>query len=123
MTRQPYHEYVFDSKKRNFVGKFEEMYQAEDKKIFDSWFQSDLTHLGKQLSIAILSRYNLNAILDIGCWTGSFTHLLKNLNNRVIGADISKTAINKAKAKYRGVEFIAANADEAIEKCAGGALS
>lgn len=31
-----YHSYVFDQEKRDFVGKFEEMYQAGVEKGFDS---------------------------------------------------------------------------------------
>jgi hypothetical protein len=64
---QPYHKYVFDTDNREFVGQFEEMYQSEDRENYDSWFQEDLTHIGKQISVTILNRYNFKSILDIGC--------------------------------------------------------
>jgi 2-polyprenyl-3-methyl-5-hydroxy-6-metoxy-1,4-benzoquinol methylase len=96
----PYHKYVFDLKKRKFVGKFEEMYQHEDIEGFNSWHSSDLTHLAKLISLAILNRYNFKNILDFGCGKGAFTHILKKRNNYVLGLDISKTAIKKAKANY-----------------------
>lgn len=96
----PYHKYVFDLKNKKFIGKFNEMYQREDVEDFDSWFSSDLTHLPKLISLAILNRYNFKNILDFGCGKGSFTHILKKRNNCVLGLDISKTAIKKAKVNY-----------------------
>lgn len=101
----PYHKYVFDVNKRKFVGKFEEMYQNEDRNGYDSWYQEDLTHLSRQISLVILNRYNFSRILDIGCGKGSFTHLLKKANNEVVGMDISQTAIEKARARYRNIDF------------------
>ena len=114
MPEKGYHKYVFDTNNRKFVGHFEEMYQNEDCNNYDSWFQEDLTHLGKQISLTLLNRYNFNSILDIGCGKGTFTHLLKKANNQVIGTDISETAIMKAKSKYRGVEFLTLTANEAL---------
>lgn len=112
--QQPYHKYVFDEKRRKFVGQFEKMYQNENKENYDSWFQEDLTHLGKQMSLLILNRYNFGSILDIGCGKGAFTHLLKKSNNRVVGIDISRTAIKKAKSKYRNVEFLRMTVEKAL---------
>lgn len=114
MRPQPYHKYVFDQRKRKLVGKFEEMYGNEDKYQFDSWFQEDLTHLGKQISLAILNRYSFSSILDIGCGKGAFTHLLKKNNNKVLGTDLSNTAIKKAASKYRVVEFKVMTAKQAL---------
>jgi SAM-dependent methyltransferase len=105
MADRPYHPYVFDAKRRVFVGRFEAMYRAESRDGFDSWFQSDLTHLGKQLSLAILDRHQFHSILDVGCGKGTFTHLLKRVENQVVGVDMSAAAIRKARAAYREVEF------------------
>lgn len=105
MADRPYHPYVFDAKRRVFVGRFEAMYRAESGGHFDSWFQSDLTHLGKRLSLAILERHQFRSILDVGCGKGAFTHLLKKVQNRVVGVDISASAIRKAKAAFQDVEF------------------
>ena len=80
-----YHPYVFDVQKRRFVGKFEEMYQAEDREGFDSWHERDLRPLRKRLALEVLAAYNFSSILEIGCGKGAFTHLLKRNNNRVIG--------------------------------------
>lgn len=100
-----YHKYVFDTERRRFVGRFEEMYRAEDTEGFDSWFEQDLRPLRKVLSNAILSAYNFHRILDLGCGKGTFTHLLKKQNNTVVGIDSSETAIRKARESYPDVDF------------------
>ena len=105
----PYHKFVFDSENRRFVGDFDKMYQQEDVQNFDSWFQDDMNHLTKRLALTILGRYNFNSVVDFGCGKGAFTNLLKKANNTVTGIDISETAVQKAKAKYPDIQFIASD--------------
>ena len=105
MGKEAYHKYVFDADKRNFLGKFEQMYQKEDFEDFDSWHQEDLRHLIRQISLAVLNRYNFSKILDLGCGKGVFTQMLKKENNCVIGIDLSETAIKKARIKYPDIKF------------------
>ncbi len=114
MVQQPYHKYVFDLENRTFVGHFEEMYANEEKENYDSWFQEDLSHLGKQISLLVLKQFNFKNILDIGCGKGAFTHLLKRESNSVAGVDVSSTAIAKAKMKYRDIDFRVMNVREAL---------
>lgn len=102
---EPYHKYVFDVDHRKFVGKFEEMYQQEDKENFDSWYQDDMNHLSNQISLVLLRKYNFNSILDLGCGKGTFTSLLKKENNQVEGWDISPTAVEKAKNRFKQITF------------------
>ena len=54
----------------------------------------------KKIHSVILDNHNWNSILDYGCGKGIFTHTLKKTNNMVVGVDISKNAINKAKKTY-----------------------
>ena len=96
----PYQKYVWDFENRKMVGKFEEMYKAEDDHGFDSWYSSNLNHFPKQIHYTTLKRYNFSSILDFGCGKGAFTHILKKENNYVLGLDISETAIKKARSYY-----------------------
>lgn len=114
IPEKEYHKYVFDTNNRKFIGHFEEMYQNEDGGNYDSWFQEDMTHLGKQISLTLLNRYNFISILDIGCGKGTFTHLLKKVNTQVVGTDISENAILKARSKYRDVDFFKLTASESL---------
>lgn len=100
-----YHKYVFDQQAKAFVGDFEKMYQDEDKHCFDSWHQDDSRQLNRNIALSILKGWNFNTVLDVGCGKGALTHLLKKNNNRVLGIDISETAIEKAKARYPDIEF------------------
>ena len=102
---QAYHKYVFDTEKRTFVGEFEQMYRAENTDGFDSWFERDLRPLRKQISLAVLGSYSFSRILDVGCGKGTFTHLLKKQNNRVVGIDLSEVAIRKARESFPDIDF------------------
>ena len=108
----PYHKFVFNIEKRQHIGQYEQMYQAENSEGFDSWFERDLTHLRKTISLTILSAYNFSRILDVGCGKGSFTHLLKRYNNRVVGIDISETAVQKGRESFPAIDFRCINAHE-----------
>jgi len=114
--KQPYHRYVFDTERRKFIGKFEEMYQQEDIQGFDSWFQDDTTHITKRIALCILEQYNFNKILDIGCGKGAFTYLLKKNNNVVKGCDLSETAIRKAKSKFPSISFFVASSGDLMDQ-------
>ena len=117
-----YHPYVFDEEKRRFVGKFEEMYQAESEKGFDSWYQDDVRHIERHICLNILGRYNFNRILDVGCGKGAFTQFLKKENNHVLGLDLSETALRVATARYPDIEFrqVDVKSDDWLEKISWG---
>lgn len=104
-----YHPYVFDESRRAFVGRFEEMYQAENANGFDSWHQEDLRDPSKKICLALLDGYNFGKILDVGCGKGAFTQLLKKKNNRVLALDISSTALKTAQARYPDIDYMEAD--------------
>ena len=105
-----YHKYVFDEQGKRLVGAFEDMYKAEDTEGFDSWQSQNVRHLRHRLALEILDDYNFSSVLEIGCGKGSMTQFLKKANNRVLGIDISPTAVEKAKASHPEIEFRAMDA-------------
>lgn len=105
-----YHAYVFDESSRRFVGRFEEMYRAEQRCGFDSWHQDDVRNLTKRICSEVTPGYNFDRILDVGCGKGAFTQLLKRHNNKVVGIDISESALAVARARCPDVEFVAVDA-------------
>lgn len=54
------------------------------------------------------------SIVDIGCGDGSKTELIRSNSRakRVVGVDISKVAINKAKSTYKYTEFVQSDIEE-----------
>ena len=42
MKKEKYHQYVFNTAERKFVGDFESMYKDETNKKFDSWHHEDI---------------------------------------------------------------------------------
>lgn len=112
MILAKYHEYVFNIKKREFVGNFDEMYKDEDRFNFDSWHQEDSRQLARLICVDILSFYNFQSILDIGSGKGAFTHLLKKRNNEVLALDISENALSKLESRYPDIETRVMNFNE-----------
>ncbi len=110
---EKYHKYVFNVEKREFVGKFEEMYQNESNEVFDSWHQEDGRQLQRRIALAILQDYIFKFIIDIGCGKGAFTHQLKKMNNKVLGIDVSPTALAVARERYPDMDFTCVD----VKKC------
>ena len=104
-----YHDYVFDTDERKFIGDFEGMYSAEDEYGFDSWRQDDLRHLGNRLLFALLEGSHFDRILDIGCGKGAVTQRLRQHGNTIVGLDASETAIRKAAERYPDIDFVVAD--------------
>jgi len=107
-----YHKYVFDTSARVLVGDFDTMYQQESLEGYDSWHQEDSRWLQRKICLEIIGAYNFDSIVDIGCAKGSFTHILKKRNNKVVGVDISETALAQARSRYPDIQFIQADAAE-----------
>src|SRR3954452_11126485 len=108
---EPYHRFVFDTQKRRFVGEFEEMYRHEADEGYDSWHQDDMATLARRVALSMLAVRPWQSILDVGCGKGAFTGMLATGSNRVVGVDMSETAIGVAKARHPDVDFRVLDAD------------
>ena len=101
-----YRDFVFDKSARKFIGRFEDMYQAEQQDGFDSWNQDDLD---QRFDVRVmddhLSDSRFPSVIDIGCGKGALTHRLSNLANRSLGLDISVTAVGIASKRYPHSSF------------------
>ena len=100
-----YHKYVFDEASRKLVGDFEGMYSSEETEGFDSWLSADLRAMRHKITNPILSDYNFDRILEVGCGKGYAASTLKKINNKVVAIDVSPTAIKKAKASFPEIDF------------------
>ena len=94
-----YHEFVFDEQKREFRGKFEEMYRAELLEQFDSWGQDDDRRLDLRITKLLVDSLEPTKIVDIGSGKGLLTSFLDGPNRNVIGCDVSETALAIAQAR------------------------
>jgi SAM-dependent methyltransferase len=115
--RQPWHPYVFDIDERRFVGDFEGMYRAETEDGFDSWHQSDPRLLEVKISMLLLGQITFATAIDLGCGKGTLTAQLKRRDNRVIGVDVSDTAIAAARAHFPDLEWVCAPIEAYLERC------
>lgn len=107
----------FVIKNGRFIGKFEKMYQLID----DPW---NYKKIGNQnIAYKIILNYcdiikELNnkkniKVLEVGCGIGILSNLLAKKGFKTYGFDISKTAIKKAKKKYKrkNLKFFVSNFD------------
>lgn len=81
--------------------KFNEERYKEEFKIGDF----ELPRIEKIIEMASTGKRNL----DIGCYDGTISQLIKEKNNVVIGLDMSMNALNMAKRK--GIECVSSNAE------------
>lgn len=65
----------------------------------------------KELVISL----NPKSVLDVGCGDGVFAGMLKDKVEKVMGVDLSKSAINYAKAFYPNITFRCIDASEIME--------
>ena len=98
-----YQDYVIKDGK--FIGEFEKMYQKFD----DPWHQSQETYytsLSRKSACYFIERYDIKSIVEWGCGLGRTVNYIKeNTGKDILGVDISKTAIDKAKNLYPKLEF------------------
>jgi SAM-dependent methyltransferase len=99
-----YQDYVI--KEGKFIGEFESMYQKFD----NPWHQIEAVDdsYSRLSSILTLNSYGVKSVLEVGCGLGKFTNYIheKLPNIKIVGMDISETAVKKAKVNYPDIEFI-----------------
>lgn len=109
-------DYVFKNKdgKLEFVGDFEGLYCDQE----DPWNQSGRTgeikdyydNSRKRLE-DLLKISNPESILEVGCGLGYTTNIIQRCvpNCKVVGLDISETAVKKAKFLFPDLDFLSGN--------------
>jgi SAM-dependent methyltransferase len=89
-----------------FVGKFEEMYRYSAEV---PWHQDQTVNaIFSDLTVAILKRRRIESLLDVGCGLGYMTDRLRRevpQLKRIVGIDVSETAISQAKESFPQIEF------------------
>ena len=111
-------EYWLDPQTGAFRGEFEAMYQD----IADPWgCEAGKSSLNNQIFLDIIFDANrrYDRILDIGCGLGALLNTVRQRNQGgyVLGVDVSRTAIQKAKERYPELHFDCRNiAKERLEE-------
>ena len=103
MPKYPrYQDYVIKDGK--FIGEFEEMYKDFD----DPWEQTTREKWASEKAVALnlIRKLNAKKVIELGCGLGHYTNKIHNFGVDVIGVDISKTAIEKARANYPNCKFV-----------------
>src|ERR1019366_3143871 len=102
----------FVIKDGTLVGDFEGLYKNFD----DPWYQSRADHQGdtrRQIALNWMRRLRadngISRVLELGCGFGHLTDKLRQDGFAAVGADISKTAIDKAREINPSSVFVQAN--------------
>lgn len=100
-----YQDYVI--RDGRLIGKFEEMYRNSSE---IPWHQ-DVTanSIFSDLTIAILRRTKIVSMLDVGSGLGYMTERMRRELpglSRVVGLDISETAVLRARQMFKEIEFV-----------------
>lgn len=101
-----YHRFVFNESERRFVGDFEAMYQAETVEKFDSWHQDDEHRLDLNMTSALVRSVEPETVLDIGSGKGLLVAMISSSGRRIIGSDVSQTALETARERNPSASFV-----------------
>jgi len=103
-NKKDYHEYVFNDGK--LIGRFEEMYRFSKN---TPWHQDEVKNFPDiNISKNILNIKQYNSILEIGCGLGYYLNEIQSIcknKEKILGVDISKTAIEKANKLFPHLKF------------------
>ena len=110
MSGNSYHDYIFKDGK--ILGEFEKMYENS---LEIPWHQDKMAlNTSGEIVLTLIKKHSseIKSVLDIGCGLGYFTSRIADIlpkGSRVIGLDISHTAVEKAKKTFPNVEFYQAD--------------
>jgi len=96
-----YQDYVIKDGK--LVGEFEEMYQDFD----DPWEQTTREEWASEKAAALnlINKLKARQVIELGCGLGHYTNKIHKLGVNVLGVDVSKTAIEKARSAHPECDF------------------
>lgn len=107
-----YRDYVIRDGK--LIGRFDEMYRHSAEV---PWHQDETVRaIFSDITIAILRHYPARTVFDVGCGLGYMTsRLARELPGveRVVGADISATAVSKARQAFPDLQFVVGGVHDA----------
>ena len=108
-------EYGLKPMPKNYVAELFDSYaNLFDKHLIDTLKYESPKNLLELLSLSINDKF---AILDIGCGTGLMGKLLKPYASKIVGVDLSKEMLSKAKLTGTYDELIADDILEFLNKC------
>lgn len=100
-----YQDYVIRDGK--YIGRFEDMYRNAAEV---PWHQDEtVSAIFSDLTVAILKRRRIRSLLDVGCGMGYMAERLRREIpglSRIVGLDISETAITRATEMFPDIEFV-----------------
>jgi len=96
-----YQDYVIKDGK--LVGEFDQMYRDHD----DPWDQStrEQSALEKLIALELIRRNCYKRVIEFGSGLGYFTAELATVCSQVLGVDVSKTAITRARQRHPYLTF------------------
>lgn len=103
MTKyERYQDYVIANGK--LVGEFEQMYKDFD----DPWEQSTYEQFASEKAICVnlIESLACQNVIEFGCGFGHLTNRIKSVCPKVVGLEISPTAVVKASKRYPECEFV-----------------
>ncbi len=90
-----------------FVGQFDSMYRNSSEV---PWHQDKTVNsIFSDLTVALLKARRVRSLLDVGCGLGYMTDRLRREIpglERVVGIDVSETAISRAREMFPEIEFL-----------------
>ena len=110
MASTRYQDYVIRDGK--YIGRFEDMYRNAAE---IPWHQDEtVSAVFSDLTVAILKRRGIRSLLDVGCGMGYMAERLRREIpglSRIMGLDISSTAVARATEMFPDIEFVSSTLD------------